>query len=352
MLLIVSSQPMKNSDIQAIKALLKSPKNIVIVPHKNPDGDAIGSTLALNNYLEQIGHNSKVIAPNDYPDFLKWMPNEDRIFKYENQKQECDALINKAEIIFTLDFNALNRIGNMEQALKVSKALKIMIDHHQQPDDYATYTYSDVRMSSTCEMVFNFINMLDDTDKITSEIATCLYTGIMTDTGSFRFSSTTSQTHKVVATLIEKGADNTQIHNNIFDAQSYERLQLLGCALSNLKVVEDYRTAYITLSQDELNKYNYKKGDTEGFVNYGLSLKGIIFAVIFIENKNDGIIKMSLRSKGDFSVNQVARQHFSGGGHTNAAGGKCDLNLEDTIEKFISILPQYENDLKLTKNKV
>jgi len=227
-----------------------------------------------------------------------------------------------------------------------SEAIKIMIDHHQQPDDYAKYMYSDVSMSSTCEMVYNFIEMLDDLDKIDADIATCLYTGIMTDTGSFRFPSTTSATHHIIGNLIKKGANNSEIHNNIMDTNSYERTQLLGRALSNLKVIPEYRTAYITLSQDELNLFNFKKGDTEGFVNYGLSLKGIIFAAIFIENHQENIIKISLRSKGDFSVNELSRTHFSGGGHTNAAGGKSDLNMNDTIDKFISILPQYKQDLK------
>jgi phosphoesterase RecJ-like protein len=227
-----------------------------------------------------------------------------------------------------------------------SKGIKIMIDHHQQPDDYAKFMYSDVTMSSTCEMIYNFIDMLEDTDKVTPDIATCLYTGIMTDTGSFRFPSTTSATHKIIGNLIEKGANNSQIHNNIMDTNSYERTQLLGRALSNLKVIPEYRTAYITLSQEELNTFNFRKGDTEGFVNYGLSLKGIIFAAIFIESQQDDIIKISLRSKGDFSVNELSRSHFEGGGHTNAAGGKSDLNMSDTIDKFISILPQYKQDLK------
>nr|WP_321231092.1 bifunctional oligoribonuclease/PAP phosphatase NrnA [uncultured Psychroserpens sp.] len=337
---------MNKEDINSIKELLSSPKKIVIIPHKNPDGDAIGSTLGLLHYLKKYNHDAVIIAPNDYPDFLKWMPGEDSVLKYDHQKDECDALLISAELIFTLDFNSLGRIGNMEEAVANTKAIKIMIDHHQQPDDYAKFMYSDVSMSSTCEMVYNFIDMLDDTDKVDADIATCLYTGIMTDTGSFRFSSTTSATHKIIGNLIEKGANNSQIHNNIMDTNSYERTQLLGKALSNLKVIPEYRTAYITLTQDELNSFNFKKGDTEGFVNYGLSLKDIIFAAIFIESQQDDIIKISLRSKGDFSVNELSRSHFEGGGHTNAAGGKSDLNMSDTIDKFISILPQYKKDLK------
>ncbi|PWH83320.1 DHH family phosphoesterase [Algibacter marinivivus] len=336
---------MNKQDIASIKELLSTKKKIVIIPHKNPDGDAIGSTLGLYHYLIRGNHKVHVLAPNDYPSFLKWIPGNDTILKYDSQSKICDALINDADIIFTLDFNAFHRTGNMESVLTESKGLKIMIDHHQAPDDYATYMFSDVTMSSTCEMIYHFIDMLGDSQTIDSDIATCLYVGIMTDTGSFRFRSTTSKTHTIVAKLIEKGANNNEIHNNVYDTNSYERLQLLGCALTNLRVIPESRAAYITLSQDELQKYNYKKGDTEGVVNYGLSLDGIVLAAIFIEDKNEGIIKISLRSKGNFSVNEMSRAHFDGGGHTNAAGGKSHLSLEKTVEKFISILPTYNNAL-------
>jgi phosphoesterase RecJ-like protein len=336
---------MKKQDITGIQTLLSQPKKIVIVPHKNPDGDAIGSTLGLYHYLLKGNHQVHVIVPNDYPKFLKWIPGSESILKHDTLANTCNDLINAADIIFTLDFNAFHRTGNMETVLEESQAIKIMIDHHQAPDDYATYTYSDVSMSSTCEMVYHFIDMLGDANLIDADIATCLYVGIMTDTGSFRFRSTTNTTHNIVAKLIEKGADNTDIHNNVYDTNSYERLQLLGCALTNLKVIPESRAAYITLSQDELQKHNYKKGDTEGVVNYALSLDGIILAAIFIEDKNEGIIKISLRSKGDFSVNEMSRAHFEGGGHTNAAGGKSHLSLSDTVDKFISILPSYNKAL-------
>lgn len=336
---------MKKQDIKDIKQLLSTPKNIVIVPHKNPDGDAIGSTLGLYHYLIKTNHNAQVITPNDYPKFLKWMPAENSILRYDSQTKECNDLVNKADIIFTLDFNAFHRTGPMESVLSESEGLKIMIDHHQAPDDYATYMFSDVNMSSTCEMIYHFINMLGDIDLIDADVSTCLYAGIMTDTGSFRFSSTTSTTHKIVADLIERGANNSQIHNNVYDTNSLNRLQLLGTALENLKVIPESRAAYITLSQEELNRNNYTKGDTEGVVNYGLSLEGIVLAAIFIEDKQEGIIKISLRSKGDFSVNEMSRAHFNGGGHTNAAGGKSYLSLKDTVVKFISILPYYNNAL-------
>jgi bifunctional oligoribonuclease and PAP phosphatase NrnA len=231
--------------------------------------------------------------------------------------------------------------------LRKSEATFIMIDHHPEPGDYADHTYSDPTMSSTCQMVFQFIHKLRAGKSITPEIATCLYTGIMTDTGSFRFRSTTSETHKVIAELIEKGADNTSIHQNIYDTSSQNRMNLLGVALQNLKVNKELRTAYITLSQEELDKHNFQKGDTEGFVNYGLALEGIIFAAIFIEHKSEGIIKISFRSKGSFSVNDFSRAHFHGGGHVNAAGGKSEVSLEDTVVKFNSVLHEYREQLSL-----
>ena len=288
---------MNLEDIKAVKDLLAVPQQIVIIPHKNPYGDAIGSTLALWHYLNNTGQSATIVSPNDYPKFLKWMPGCEDILNFENKNQQARKALDDATLIFTLDFNHLGRTGQLEPVLQSANATFVMIDHHQAPSDYATVTYSDVTMSSTCEMVYNFIDYLEDTDKITQEIANCLYTGIMTDTGSFKFRSTTSKTHKVVSSLIEKGADNTAIHNKIYDTNSPSRLHLLGVALNNMVILQEYSTAYITLSQAELDKYKYQKGDTEGFVNYGLTLEGIRFAVIFIENSEEGIIKISFRSE-------------------------------------------------------
>ncbi len=336
---------MKNTELVLLKELLATPKNIVIIPHKNPDGDAMGSTLALCQYLKKTGHNATVVSPNDYPKFLKWLPFEKEVVKYDLQTQKAKRLIKEAELIFTLDFNSLSRVGDLQYELEKGSAQFIMIDHHQQPDDYAVVTYSDVTVCATCQMVYHTFEMLDATELVDADMATCLYTGIMTDTGSFRFRSTTATTHRVIADLIEKGADNAFIHQQIFDANSYERMQLLGTALTNLVKLDEYKTAYITLSQEELDKHNYQKGDTEGFVNYGLSLDEVVLALIFIENKQEGIVKISLRSKGEFSVNLMAREHFEGGGHTNAAGGKSDRSLQETVDYFISILPQYKQAL-------
>ena len=242
-------------------------------------------------------------------------------------------MVENADIIFTLDFNQLSRIDQLAPFVEKSDALKIMIDHHEHPRDYASITYSDATMGSTCEMVFELISRLD-LDQIDTTIATSLYTGIMTDTGSFKFPSTTARTHQIVSTLIEKGAQPHLIHQMIYDTYSFDRLQLLGTALNNLKKMDGIPVVYITLSQKELNQNKFKKGDTEGFVNYGLSLLGISLAVILIENEAEKIIKMSFRSKGSFDVNHFAKKYFNGGGHINAAGGVSHLTLEETVEQF------------------
>ncbi|WP_457610293.1 DHH family phosphoesterase [Lutibacter sp.] len=337
---------MNIDDIKEIKELLSTPKKVVIVPHKNPDGDAVGASLAVYLYLLKKGHQATVVSPNDYPNFLKWLPNSKDIYKFDMQNRQSKRAIDEASIIFLLDFNALHRVGSdMQNYLEQFVGDFIMIDHHQQPDDIAKYLYSDTSICSTCQMVYHFLEKLDELEQIDSDISTCLYTGIMTDTGSFRFPSTTSTTHRIIASLIDKGANNAKIHNNVYDTNSYGRLQLLGRALSNLVVIEKLKTAYITLTQQDLDEFNYQKGDTEGVVNYALSLKEIIFAVIFIEDIDQKIIKISLRSKGKFSVNKFAREHFDGGGHDNAAGGKSRVSLDATVSKFLSVLPNYKKEL-------
>jgi len=332
--------------LNELKKLLSSSKKIAIIPHKNPDGDAIGSTLALWHYLVNSGHTASIVSPNDFPKFLKWMPGADKILNFEKENIQSKSCIEKADIVFTLDFNHLGRVGHMSETLESANATFVMVDHHQEPSDYAKIMYSDVSMSSTCEMVYVLIKKLGNENSITPEMANCIYTGIMTDTGSFKFAATTSNTHRVIADLMDKGAEGTEIHHRIYDTNSPSRLHLLGCALKNMVILQEYQTAYITLSQEELDKYNYQKGDTEGFVNYGLTLDGIRFAIIFIENKEEGIFKISFRSVGDFSVNDFARKHFHGGGHTNASGGKSDYSIEETIAYFTSLLPLYKNQLQ------
>ncbi|MEC9135617.1 MAG: bifunctional oligoribonuclease/PAP phosphatase NrnA [Bacteroidota bacterium] len=328
---------MEKKLLKAFQKVLFTPKKIIIIPHKNPDGDALGSSLALNTFLNKIGHDSCVIAPNEYPEFLNWMPGQEQIKKFSQTPDESTQMIENADIIFTLDFNQLSRIDQMALVVERSIAQKIMIDHHEHPGDYASISYSDTNKGSTCEMIYELISGLDR-DQIDVTIATCLYTGIMTDTGSFRFPSTTAKTHQVVSILIEKGAQPHLIHQKIYDTYSFSRLKLLGTALNNIKKINGIPVVYITLSQKELNKNKFKKGDTEGFVNYGLSLRGVSLAVIMIENETEKIIKMSFRSKGSFDVNHFAKKYFNGGGHVNAAGGVSDLTLNETVDQFLKAI--------------
>lgn len=338
---------MNAADIATVQSILSQPQNIVLVPHKNPDGDALGACLALYAFLKEKGQQVSVITPNAYPKFLQWMPYSTEVLNYEWDNREAQKRLEAATVVFTVDFNDLARTGPMEAILRESRADFIMIDHHQQPENYARVTYSNTAMSSTCEMVYTFIVHLGEREQITKAIATNLYVGIMTDTGSFKYPSTSSQTHRVVAELIDCGANAMDIHRQVYDTHAPSRLQLLSTALRNMVVLPEMRTAYITLTQEELDAHDCKKGDTEGFVNYGLTLEGIVFAVIFIENREEGIIKISFRSVGDFSVNAFARNHFSGGGHDNAAGGKSDLSMEETVQQFRTLLPSYKSALHL-----
>jgi phosphoesterase RecJ-like protein len=285
------------------------------------------------------------VSPNDFPGFLKWMPGSESVEIFDHNKAKALDILKEADLIFTLDFNTLDRCGSMEEYLGAFKGIFVMIDHHQSPGTYAQFTFSDTGMSSTCEMVYHFIRSLGEGDRIDARIAACLYAGILTDTGSFKYAATSPTTMRVAAELMERGAPHTQIHRDIFDTNRPERLQLLGCALQNLVILKPYRTAYITLSQEELDRHDFHKGDTEGFVNYGLSLRDVVLAAIFIENRDEGIIKISLRSQGSFSVNEMARAHFEGGGHINAAGGRSTESLEATVRRFESVLPAYENQL-------
>ena len=332
---------MNKEDIEEVKTLLASPKKIVILPHRNQDGDSMGSTLGLYHFLTQLNHEVTVISPNEFADFLKWMPDSDKVMLFEEHTKDCEPKLQEADIIFTLDFNALHRTGDhMGGFLQQLDKTFIMIDHHQLPDSYARYMYSDTLMSSTCEMVYHFIHQLGMEHLINTKVATCLYTGIVTDTGSFRFSSTTGTTHRVAADLIDKGISNAEIHTNLFDTSSYDRMQLLGKALQNMQLMPEYKTSYITLTQAELDAHNHQKGDTEGFVNYGLTIDGIDFTAIFIENKAEGIIKISFRSQNSFDVNQFARNYFNGGGHINAAGGRSTETMEETVSRFVKIVKE------------
>ena len=332
---------MNKQDSKSLQDLLDKRPIITIIPHTSPDGDAIGSTLGLYHFLKNQGHDVQVIAPTDFPDFLKWMPEADQILIYPDQESRAEQRIADSSLIFTLDFNNLLRAKPLTPFLQKALATFVMIDHHQQPDTYATITYSDEKASSTCELIYNTIVSLGSQEAINQTIATCLYTGIMTDTGGFRFSMTSPQTHRVAAVLLEKGANCAQIASDVLDSYSIDRLQLLGTVLDGLTYLKEYKTAYMSVSSKILKQFNFRKGDTEGFVNYGLRIKEAELAVIFIENEEDNLIKISFRSKTTLDVNLLARMYFNGGGHINAAGGSMSISLEDTIAYFLEVLPKF-----------
>lgn len=325
---------MNKSNINIIKQKLATQQKIVIVHHRNPDGDAMGSSLALSMLLQKLGHQVQVISPNDFPDYIAWLPQAQQICVFDTDKTKATQLIADATLIFTLDFNALHRVGEeLENILASKQTFFAMIDHHQEPADYANYVFSDTQYSSTCQMIYHFAEQLNLLHLIDKDIATCIYTGIVTDSGSFKFPRTTATLHRVVAALIDVGIDNVQIHNLLFDNSSYSRLKLLGRALEKMVILEDLQTAYIALTKEDLRQCGYKKGDSEGMVNYPLTIKGINFSAFFMENEMEEDIRISFRSLGNFDVNLFA-QHFNGGGHQNAAGARSKLSLTDTVDKF------------------
>ncbi len=282
--------------------------------------------------------------PNDYPTFLKWMPGTDKVVFHEGNEANAESLINAAEVLFCLDFNTPSRAFGLEDVILRSKNVKVMIDHHPQPDDFADFILSDTSACSTAQLIHRYAEMMGD--KIPNkESGECLYTGIMTDSGSFRFPSTTAETHRIVADLMDLGVDNAEVYNLVNNTSSEHRLRLLGyCIDDKLNVFSKYGTAFISLSLEEKKRFHFQKGDTEGTVNYPLSIEGVCFSAIFIEAEE--LIKISFRSIGDFDVNMFARTHFEGGGHRNAAGGKSDLGLQETIDKFVGLLPEYADKLK------
>lgn len=331
--------------IELFKELLSTPKNIVITTHYKPDADALGSSLGLANYLSKKGHVVNVISPSDYPEFLNWMKGESDVINYEAGNENKSAgLIENAEIVFCLDFNCLYRINELGEMVRRSNASKVLIDHHLDPEQFADFELWSTKAAATAELIYELIVKLNDRKFIDADVAECLYAGIMTDTGQFKHPNTTKNVHLVTADLIELGADIAKVGRYIYDNNSLDRLKFTGYALNNkLKVIKDLRTAYFWISSKDLKKYNSKTGDTEGLVNYALSLKGIVFSAVIIERPET--IRISLRSKGEFSVNDFAKDHFSGGGHPNAAGGKSDLSLEETVTKFEEIVKSYKKQL-------
>jgi len=330
---------MKDLTLKSVTKLFSEKRNIIFIPHSSPDADALGSCLALYHFFNQE-NEVNIISPNEYTEILNFLPGSENILNYERDKENCENIINKGDVIFTLDFNSLGRARNLSSLISKSSATTIMIDHHENPDNYADITISNSKMSSTCEMVYDFICSIDKS-KIDNKIATCIYTGIVADTGSFRFPSTTSKTLKVGSELINHGVNVTEIFEKLHNNFQFKRLKLLGSAINNFKKIEGLPVVYTSITDKDQKVNDFKKGDSEGFVNFGLSVADILCSVLFIEKKDEGLIKISFRSKGDFKVNIFASKYFNGGGHEHASGGISKLSLQETEKKFISDIKKY-----------
>ena len=332
---------MNDNILNSVNELFSEKRNIILIPHSSPDADALGSCLAIYHFFNQE-NEVNIISPNEYTEILNFLPGSENILNYEIDKEKCENIFNKADVIFTLDFNSLSRARNLSSLISKSSATTIMIDHHENPDNYADITISNSKMSSTCEMVYDFICSIDKS-KIDNKIATCIYTGIVADTGSFRFPSTTSKTLRVGSELINHGVNVTEIFEKLHNNFQFKRLKLLGSAINNFKKIEGLPVVYTSITDEDQKVNDFKKGDSEGFVNFGLSVADILCSVLFIEKKDEGLIKISFRSKGDFKVNIFASKYFNGGGHEHASGGISKLSLKETEKKFITDITQYIN---------
>ena len=336
---------LSHTEKEELKLLLSTKKQVVLTSHTNPDGDAIGSLLAMFYYLQNKGHDVTMVIPNKFPEFYAWMPGSENIVNYEREAKRAQKLLKSADIFFSLDYNALHRIGPVGKFAPLAPAKRILIDHHIDPErDNFDYCYSNTTFSSTGELVYSFISMLGDESFIDKSVAEAIYTGIVTDTGSFSFACNRPETYEITAKLLKLGIDAEKIHRLIYDTFSEQRLRLLGFSISNRMVVwDDLHTALIYLTKADLANFNYEVGDTEGMVNYPLMMKKVNLSILITEKDNK--LRLSFRSKGDFSVNDLARKHFNGGGHRNAAGGNVSNNMEDLVVELRNILLEYIPEL-------
>lgn len=328
------------SAIRDLSLLQERPRRIVIISHSRPDGDAVGSSLGLYHVLRHQGHEVSVVLPNAFPEFFNWLPGSGQIIDFQLSPAAAGDALDQAEYIFCLDFNVPARLESMSQRFLKTSATRVMIDHHRDPDNFCRYQWHDIAASSTAELIYTFLAELDWLGLLDAEAAVCLYTGVLTDTGSFRFSNTSPQTMRVTAALMEFGLDAEQIYERVYHTFSEDRMRFFGhCLVNKMQIFHQYKTGLIVVNQEELNRFNVGTGDTEGLVNYPLSIYGIVFAVLVIDRGN--LRKLSFRSKGQFNVDQFARDHFSGGGHRNASGGFSSQGLDAVVRRFSSLLPNY-----------
>jgi phosphoesterase RecJ-like protein len=338
--------------VDQVATRLRQSERIVIVSHVSPDGDAIGSSLGLQHFLRRQGKLATVVVPNAFPDFLKWMPGAKDVLCYHRYKEVADRYIAQADLIFCLDFNVLSRIDAVAPAVERAQAKRILVDHHLHPDDFADTVISHPEISSTSELVYRLISQLGQAGALTREAAECIYTGMMTDTGGFTYNSNQPEIYLIIAELLGKGINKDEIYRRTFNTNSEGRLRMMGYVLfDKMQVFPEFHTALICLSREEQSKFRCVKGDTEGFVNMPLQMKGISFSVFFREDTEKDMIKVSLRSVGTFPCNRVAADFFGGGGHLNASGGEFYGPMEGAVDLFKQALMKYEDQLQGRKTE-
>ena len=339
----MSTRKVDEKLIDKALSLVDKARKIVITCHISPDGDAVGSSLALCHFLRQRGKQATVVVPNAFPAFLKWMDGARDILVYKDNRYNAVGAIREADLIFSLDYNELKRLGaDMETSVRRQRCKRIQIDHHLDPEPFADVSLSYPQMSSACLLLFYVLSRWNGGAPLSRNIAECLYTGMMTDTGAFTYNSNAPDIYTVISELIKVGIDKDAIYDKVFNAYSADRFRMLGYCLTKMEILPEYGTAIIAMSRDELNRFNYRKGDTEGFVNQPLAIKGIFFSAFLKEE--DSLIKISLRSQGDFPTNIVARDNFNGGGHLNASGGEAPgETLENVVRRLKEALPKYKN---------
>lgn len=327
--------------IASLVQALNQAKSIVITSHKSPDGDSMGCSLGLFHFLSRQGYPVSVCHPDIAPAFLKWMPGADQVVLLEREPDKAKDLLARADVLFCLDYHHPSRTGKMEELLVAAQGMKVIIDHHRDPDqEFATLLFSDIAASSTSQLIYDLIESMGKLDLIDAKSGECLYTGLVTDTGSFRFSATSERTHHIAGDLIKRGIKTWEVHEKLFDTNSLNKLKLVSYALlEKLVILPEYKTAYIWITQKEEERFHVIKGDTEGLVNQVLSIEGVRLAGFFKES--DQIIKISFRSKGEIPTNLLCKEHFEGGGHLNASGGKYVGKIEDAVQKFVTILPNF-----------
>ncbi|MEM9920812.1 MAG: bifunctional oligoribonuclease/PAP phosphatase NrnA [Bacteroidota bacterium] len=327
-------------NLNDLKAFLAIPRDIVLTSHRNPDGDAIGSTLAMYHYLQRNGHSVRMVFPSDYPLVFSWMDSLDNVVVYDIDPEETDKVLKTAQMVFSLDYNSLERIDKVGEIISELRVPLVMIDHHLYPDGFADYSLSEPKASSTCELVYDFIEMMGDVNQIDPIIGECLFTGILTDTGSFKY-ATSPKLFRIVSDLLDRGVDDYKLQDLIFNSMDQKQLALLGHCLANrMEILDDFKTGIITLSRKDYERFDIQRGDTEGIVNFLLKIRNVKIAAFITEQPT--IVKISLRSKGDISVQEIAQKYFKGGGHKNAAGGSSYKGLRATVDKFKSVLPEFK----------